>query len=314
MTTAAQNTESAPADFGEYLALKSQTKTESSAPSVTAQPPAEEEPAPASEPEIVQEPKTGLTDEEKAERKARNDKRREERWWEERGRLRAEKERLERELEEARAAKQTESAPVLPVQGKPTLKQFLDSGKFETYEEANEAYLDARDQYNRQLWESEQSQTKAEQEAQTVRKTFQAEVEQFSKTHDDWGDVFEAVKDALDGEEASGTPLTAAILKSKNSAALIYHLGKNEEALSELQSLSDSGDFPAALVLLGEIKASLSSTKAKAPEPEKKNIDTPKPPKHVSGRGAASSRDDQLREAAEKNDFTAFQRVNRSRA
>src|SRR3989441_4692256 len=97
-----------------------------------------------SESETAQEPpqeQKPPSDEEKADRKQRNDQRRERRWFEERGAIRAENRELRERLERLEAAK--EQSPTPKENAKPALKQFLESGKYPTYELAQEAYTDA---------------------------------------------------------------------------------------------------------------------------------------------------------------------------
>lgn len=320
MKTAAQNSESAtePESFEQYLSLKSQSPTISDPPD-EAHSLKEEKAAPDSDPDKETQEKTKeLTDEAKAARKARNDRRREERWWEERGRMRAENDRLKREVEELRRPK-PDSAPAARA-GKPSLQAFLDSGKFKTYEEAQEAYQDARDDWFRKQWEAEQEQKHASRTAQSderdIQRALKADIKDFVKTAkvDDFDDAYQVVVDALDNEDGQGNPITTRLLKSKNPAALIYHLGTNEAILDRLAELTASGDFVAATEYLGEIKAVLSSKKSAPPEKtEISKEPPPRPPKTVGARGSVPSRDDQLRAAAEADDFQAFRKASRAK-
>src|SRR5438128_1532803 len=133
MSKAAQPSEPAPESFEQYQSLKSAA--------VTGAPPATEELVPASEPEEPPQEQKPPTDEDKAERKRRNDDRRERKWWEQRGQMRAEMQQMRDELDRLKSEK-TQS-PSREEDAEPTLKSFLESGKFPTYEAASEAHTKA---------------------------------------------------------------------------------------------------------------------------------------------------------------------------
>src|SRR5205809_5073308 len=133
MSKADQQTASAPENFEQYQSLRSAA--------VPGAPPATEELVPASEPEEPPQEQKPTTDEQKADRKQRNDQRRERRWYEERGAIRAENRELRERLEKLEAAK--EQSPTPKEDAEPTLKSFLESGKYKTYEEASEAHTKA---------------------------------------------------------------------------------------------------------------------------------------------------------------------------
>jgi hypothetical protein len=315
---------SAPAEPETFAEFRAQRAVSASAPPAEGDASAEGKPAPESDPEsreAAPPAKPGNDDQRKSERKRRNDERREREWWEERGEMRARLKALEDEnnaLKSRSADGKTETpqgdrnsdGPT----GKPVLKDFLNSGKFKTYEDAQEAYQDARDEWNRQAWEAQQENVRAQRTAQETQKAYTADAEKFAEGHEDYDEAFDAVSSALERGKG-GNPLTTAILRSKSPAALIYHLGKNEDALDELSELVGSGDFGSALMRLGEIKAQLapakpaaaaSSTKTKTP------ASLVRPPAHVSGRGSGvPARDEQLRAASDANDFAAFRRANR---
>src|SRR4051812_15289034 len=135
--------------------------------------------------------------------------------------MRAENERLARELEASRTRDADKDAPAVKADGKPTLKQFLESGKFKTYEDAQDAFQDARDEWSRKQWESEQTSRSAQDEAKRVQADYQKDAAAFQKANEDYPDMFEEVQGRLDSQDGKGTPLTTAILKSKNTPALI---------------------------------------------------------------------------------------------
>lgn len=303
MSKAAQPSESAPESFEQYQSLKSAAVLD--APSSTEK--VETESETAQEPPQEQKPPS---DEEKADRKQRNDQRRERRWYEERGAIRAENRELRERLERLEAAK--EQSPTPKENAKPTLKTFLESGKFKTYEEAQEAYTDALTDFKFAQRESEREGKAAESSQRAAQTTFQQDVKQFSKTHDDFDETFELVRDRLDGEALE---LSNAIVRGKNPAALIHYLGTHEDEMDELLDLK--GDE--RLMQLGVIRASLTGKKelglAERQAPAKEEIKTgkPKAPKTVAGRGNVVTRDERMKAAADANDFTAFRAAARAR-
>jgi hypothetical protein len=305
---AAKQSDSAtePKDFAEYVSLKSQSESPTEAQS-----PVGTKPAPASEPakEEQQEQPKELTDEEKANSRERYERRRERRWYEERGAMRAENQRLIEENAKLREQRE-QAAP--QITGKPLLKQFIDSGKYQTYEDAHEAFTDALTDWKADQREAERQTREAERSVGDTRKAYQADVKEFSKTHDDYEDVYGDVAAQLDSDGGRGNPLTAAILKSKNPASLIYHLGRNPDLLDDLGELASSGDYESALIRLGEIKASMTKGKVSVVKDEPL---TPKTPRTVQAKGSeVVNRDDRLRQAADAGDFEAFQKHSRAKA
>ena len=295
MSKAAQPSESAPESFEQYQSLKSAA--------VTGAPPATEELVPASEPEEPPQEQKPATDEEKADRKQRNDQRRERRWFEERGAIRAENRELRERLERLEAAK--EQSPTPKENAKPALTTFLESGKFKTYEDAQEAFTDALTDFKFAQRESEREGKAAESSQREATKTFQKDVAQFSKTHDDFDDVFETVRDRLDQDALF---LSDAIVRSENPAQLIYELGTNEELLDQLMDLTPQR----AIMQLGKIAARLEGSKEKAPAKEEIKTGKPKSPKTVAGRGQVVGREERMKAAADANDFTAFRAAARA--
>src|SRR5439155_22451644 len=173
-------------------------------------------------------------------------------------------------LERLEAAK--EQSPTPNENDAPIFKSYLESGKFKTYEEANEAYTKAVVKHALAQRESEREGKAQESSQREAQKTFQKDVAQFSKTHDDFDDVFETVRDRLD---ADALFLSDAIVRSENPAELIYHLGSNEEEMDRLVELSPAR----AIMELGKIAARLNPPKDKeAPATAEPKTGKPKAP------------------------------------
>src|SRR5207247_10218586 len=132
-----------------------------------------------------------------------------------------------------------------------TLKQFLESGKHGTYELAQEAYTDALTDWKLARADAERQSHAAETSQRAAQNTFQQDVKQFSKAHDDFDEVFETVRNRLDAEAVE---LSNAIVRGKNPAALIHYLGTHEDEMDELLDLK--GDE--RLMQLGVIRAGLA--------------------------------------------------------
>ena len=157
------------------------------------------------------------------------------------------------------------------------------------------------------LWQRSEREGKAQESSQrAAQTTFQQDVKQFSKTHDDFDDVFEVVRDRLDGEALE---LSNAIVRGKNPAALIHYLGTHEDEMDELLDLK--GDE--RLMQLGVIRAGLRPKKEAPAKEEEPKTGKPKAPKTVAGRGNVVTRDERMKAAADANDFTAFRAAARAR-
>src|SRR5439155_689967 len=179
-------------------------------------------------------------------------------------------------------------------------------GKFKTYEDAREAYTEALTDFKFAARESEREGKAQESNQREAQKTFQKDVAQFSKTHEDFDDVFETVRDRLDSDALF---LSDAIVRSENPAQLIYHLGSNEEEMDRLVELSPAR----AIMELGKISARLNPPKDKdAPAKEEPKTGKPKAPKTVAGRGSVVTREERMKAAADANDFTAFRAAARA--
>lgn len=248
----------------------------------------------------------GLTDEQKADRKKRNDERRERRWFEERGQMREQMRRLEQELSDLKAnngASRTREAAT----SVPPLKEYLASGKFKTYEDAVDArQADIADEIREEM-RQERSAGSEEQNRQADARTFQKNIKEFTRTHEDFPDAFDAVREALDNNDGSGTPVTAYLVKAKDGAALIYHLGNNPELLEELSDM----DPEDAIAELGAIRKELKGQKSPSPETHQPN--TPKAPQRVAGRQTPPDSLTAQRQATERNDFQGYREAKRAR-
>ena len=277
-----QNAEAAPATYKDFLALSATSPTQS---------PVEEKAAPASEPETPQEPK-GLTDDEKAERKRRNDERRAQRWYEERGEMRAQLKSLQEELAQLKANRTPGQTPAKP-QGVKTLQDFLNSGEHKTYEAAQEAYMDYKiEQVRGQIRQEEELKTST-RETETVLSAFDKARKDFASQHSDFDDAYEACTEALDGPNGEPTPVTTFLVKSKDMA-LIHHLGNNPDLLENIAGLPHDEAIAELGALRKELKAS------PVPETVDKPV-LPKAPRNLGARGTVPrTPEDVMRKAAEQ--------------
>lgn len=312
---AAQQSDSAPESFEQYQSLKSAASASQSE--------TEEKVAPASEPVEEKHETTPLTDEQKADRKRRNDERRERRWYEERGEMRAQMRQLQSELEDLRTkAAKPDSAPAAANEPdfENILNTHLQSGKYKTYEAAlaaaNKEYFDHRETALRQKFSAEQQATQTARTVEEHRKAYNTDAKAFAKAHEDYDDIYADVASALDSEDdrgrSTGNAVTRALLTSKQPASLIYHIGTHPELLEELADLL-ADDEEAAAVRVGEIRASL---RRESPPAETTRTPTGKAraPRTLAGTSAATSRDERMRAAVDANDFTAFQAASRGKA
>lgn len=284
---AAQIAESAPADYKQYLSMKDTSE----AP--TAQSPVEEKAAPESDPvDPPQEKPKGLTDEEKSERKRRNEERRAQRWYEERGEMRAKMQAMEQELAGLKETR-TQSPSRSKTDGKPTLRSFLESGEYKTFEEANEAFTEALTDYKLTQKEQEREVEKIVNERQSIMDNFAKRRSEYEKTHSDFNDAFDEVAKTLEGPNGEGTPVTEYLLKAKDGHELIHHLGNNPELLDSIVDLP----FDEAIAELGALRKDLKSS----PVQKETTPALPKAPRNLGARNVAPrSHEEVMRKAAEQ--------------
>lgn len=286
----------------QYQSLKQSAAGQATNPSETGKP------APDAEPEKEQQEQKGLTDQQKADRKRRNDERRAQRWYEERGAMRAELNQLRQELADLKGQSRTREDQ--PVKGEPQFDTYLNSGKYRTWEEAQQAWMKdtaswLRDHISDQV-RTETSRGSAEQDAETVRREFQKNIREFSRTHEDFQDAMDAVQEALDGPRGEGNPVTTYIVRSKDAPLLIYHLGNNPEILESLADM-DPDD---AIAELGAIRKELKARKP--PDKETPSNDGARAPKELKGRETVVDANTAMKQAADKGDFAGWQKAYRA--
>lgn len=301
---AAQPVASAPTGeegHAEYQSLKQASQSSAEA---KAHPPEASEDAPASEPEVNQEPVKQEDGETKALRKQRNDERRERRWFEERGAMREQVAQLQRQIEELSSKKEPQEAARLT--GEPQIEDYVNSGKYKSAEELWQAFQRDYGKWNRQQWEAEKSQEKHERDSRSIQRDFRRKIAAYGETNENFDDAMDAVTERLDSEARY---LSDAIVRSENPGELIDYLASHEAEMDRLASMPQAR----ALMELGKISASLVPSAKPAPEKEEPKDIPPKPPKSVRASGTVPDLITQLRQAADANDFSAFRKAERAR-
>jgi len=158
-----------------------------------------------------------------------------------------------RELKEWKAAQEAEKAqPVIAPADKPNPADFV-GGKFnDDYQDALEAWNDARvsDRIAQALAERE-----TKQAVQTQVQTIKARENAFRETHTDYDDVFRAVDDSgiIDDQLVLN-----AIIELENSPEIIYQIGNDEDLLYQLAVMTPAQ----RLMKIGALSARASGTTA----------------------------------------------------
>jgi hypothetical protein len=311
-TPAAQQAASAPASgeqgHAEYLSFK---KTSESPASVS---PTEEKAAPASEPETdVQEPAAEDLSEDDLKKEKTETRRRITKLLNDRAKTRAERDLLQEEvmrlkvrLEQLDKADKPAEAAAAESEGEPDIDEYYASGRYANTDELKKAFK--RDHLNWAMQQARQRQEaeSAMQQQKAIRKAFDESAVKLSKQHDDFDDAYSRVEKVLQGE---GTPtaVTDYLVRAKDGAEIILHLGRNPARLAEIAEM-DAEDAKA------EIRVIRRELKAKTPKaPETETLDTPRPPKNLAARGTVPDHLTAMKQAADSNDFKAFQRAERAR-
>lgn len=147
-------------------------------------------------------------------------------------------------LEQARQPVPPQEAPkpATPT-GKPSWKAFEEQigTTYQSWGDAQDAYADARDNWNRQAWQREQQQHAELTEKQKASTEHLARVEVAKAKYPDYQDALAAV------EHIRITPvLETAILKLPNSADVVYWLATHPDELTQLASETNGLDVIAA--------------------------------------------------------------------
>lgn len=215
---------------------------------------------------------------------------------------RTKRESLEAELAELKSAK-----PQWAGKDAPTLKAFLDSGKFKSWEEAHDAFLEARDD-----WKAGKAAAKAAVEAhettvKTVKSAYEEGVADYEAANPkvNYGELFKLVAGTLDGDDLTVSDAIARL--GKQAAPIVAYLGQNEEVLEELAGMSTKD----ALMFLGEIRGRVSKSEPKE-APTAKQPDIPKNPRNLTARGDAPNSAQAMKIAADGDDFKAYKAAKRA--
>lgn len=193
----------------------------------------------------------------------------------------AELKRLRRELEQRSTA---QSEPEIQLGEKPTLKSVKYDDK--KYEEELQKWYDRK----RQIEEREASKQKLVEEQQKKWQTKQEAYAASKAEHGfkDFDDAEELVTNTLDVTQQG-----IIVQGAKDSALLVYALGRNPEVLDELSKINDPVEFS---FKVAKIEEKLNVRNKKAPAPEKR-ISSGKP---GGSSGAKDATLERLRKEAEK--------------
>lgn len=310
----ADSTESAPvvppaepANFTEFLSLKNEAKAASAKveakPAEAAQAEHESESAPGESVTETPSEKKELTAEE---RSARDRERNERRWTKinrELGAERAERQRLQEQLDVALKARKEESSPSPKSEGMPKLKEFTSQigAKYDTYEDAVEAYAEARDQAREKQLEAKFDAKRHAETAEVTKAELKSKFNQRIESYAKQSDVFEDQRELLTevlGDNAQH--IETAIVMSEHPGELIAKLAENDgEAARRLIGLPRVQ----ALVELGVLAAQFTTKKASEGTPQPKTREPLPPTPTVRGRGTVVSH---LEVASKASDFASF--------
>jgi hypothetical protein len=171
-------------------------------------------------------------------------------------REREQREALAAELEALRKGQSPAAASVVPAGEKPTLKVFTESGRYETYEDAVEAYQEARDDWKEAQWRQKAEAQQAEETSQARQKAWMERQTAFTATTPDYQEVVGAnslwISDAMIG----------AILESEHGPAVLYFLATHPEEATQLAA--ESKDHPPSTV---PVMRRLLESKVASPAP-----------------------------------------------
>lgn len=211
----------------------------------------------------------------------------------------AKREALEAELAELKSAK-----PQWTGKDAPTLKAYLDSGKFKSWEEAHDAFLEARDDWKAAKSQAAEQQKTHETVVETTRTAYQESVAELEAAYpnanhsEDLKIVAGTIEDMV---------VQDAMSRSKNPAFIVHYLAQNEDVLEELAGASTKD----ALMLLGEIRSRVSKSETKE-TPTKKQPDLPRAPRNLTARGDAPNSLQAMRIAGDAEDMRAFKAAKRA--
>jgi len=230
------------------------------------------------------------------------------------------------ELKSGKGQPQPQKTPTRE-EGKPIFQTFLDNkeGKYKTWDEAHEAFLDARDAWKAGKIEVEIAAEDAVSEIRESAASFGQRNQEFMKTakvaDDAFQDALQSCIEALDDttkkvkEPVSGkmvnapTPITDAIVNHPQSAELIYFLGTHEDILEKLAAMPHRQ----GIVELGRVLGMIEARKEKSSDSTTKTEKVlPRAPSSVGARGVVPNREQALERAVDpknENGFAEFQRL-----
>lgn len=206
----------------------------------------------------------------------------------------------------AASAPSTDRAPAVPPAAedpRPTLEQF--NYDLDAFNEADGKWVDreaerrAAARINAQR--EQENQTAAAREAQAVRQAFEERAEKFAETHPDFRAVI------LNPEIPALAPRAlGAMVRSEQSAAILYHLAKNPDLAVRVARMSEDQQ----VMQIGRLEATVTAPAPKAP-PKQKVSNAPPPP-NATPRGSAP-RKDPTDPSMTMDEFVALDRAERLR-
>jgi hypothetical protein len=152
-------------------------------------------------------------------------------------------------LEAKPAAKVEAPAPVAVDPSKPTLKQFTESGQYDTYEDAHEAYLEARDAWRDGVKAREAADAQAQTQQQAAATAWNARQSEFSAKTPDYAQVMR------DTTVRISDAMIRAIVESERGPELFYLLAKHPEEATRLGEKTKDYSTDAAPVVLELLEA-----------------------------------------------------------
>ena len=199
------------------------------------------------------------------------------------------------------------AAPAAPTEA-PDPEPNLEAMNYdlEAFNTAHKAWVDRQidKRVNQRLQEerSKQEKSAAEQEAQTVRAGFEERAEKFAASHPD----FKAV--ILNPALPQLHPRAAgAMVRSDQSAAILYHLGKNPDLAARISRMTPDQQ----VMQIGKIEGVVTST-APPPKPQKQKVSNAPPPPTTTTGGTSRGKDP-TDPTMSMDEFVALDRAERQR-
>ncbi len=230
---------------------------------------------------------------------------------EENAALRREREALSRPPDVPPAA----SSPAAVPDGKPLLKEFVAAvgEKFESYEDAQQAWLDATSEWSTAQARKAQYASAQQTEIQLTVNGFQQRLSETVKADPQFWHAIDPEVVALKPlfNEPAGTArrashdLAEGILLSDHSTAVMRYLSDHPD---ERRAILSSPNPASVYRALGRIEATVSDAPPPAAKPAPKSLSTAPPPPVVLGTKPSAPSED-WKDAVSRGDFSAYERA-----